>query len=60
MAPLDYTPNHIRSKAVNLDNFISIDRQVILSKSPQIVQQPFLLLQIFNLTVSSTSSFMQT
>ena len=51
MSPLDFSPNLKRSHVVNIDNFISMDSVVILSKAPQKILKPFILLQIFSLEV---------
>ncbi|XP_068222867.1 uncharacterized protein [Palaemon carinicauda] len=48
MAALDFTPNHDRTSVVEFSRPIGEDIVVIISRAPNIILRPFLLLQIYS------------
>ncbi|XP_071546419.1 glutamate receptor-like isoform X2 [Panulirus ornatus] len=48
MSPLDFSPSWARAQAIDFSEWFSTDGVIIISKTPDLVQLPFLLLQIFS------------
>ena len=54
MAPLDFSIAKTRSKAADFSEFFSTDDVIIITKTPGMVERPFLLLEVFTPLVRNT------